>query len=59
MIPRKFHRYKQNNDTDDMHIHSAYGGVVHPITKKTITKYSKLIADPFMREYGVNPCVKN
>ncbi len=25
-------------------------GVVHPITKETITKYAKLIADPILRD---------
>lgn len=59
MITRKFHRYNQNNNLDDIHLHCTYSGVVHPIIKEIITKYSKLIADPVTREiWGKSICKK-
>ena len=35
---------------DPLAIEQIANGVVHPATKKTITKYKKLIADPILRD---------
>ena len=40
-------RVSQAENVDPMHVAN---GVVHPVTKETITKYKKLIADPLLRE---------
>ena len=36
-----------NNENDPAH---TANGVVHPVTKETITKYKQLIDDPLLRE---------
>jgi hypothetical protein len=33
-------------------------GVVHPVTKETITKYAKLIADPILRDVWMKAMAK-
>ena len=37
----------------------AANGVVHPVTKETITKYKKLIDDPLMKLCGQKQCARN
>ena len=34
----------------NVHPEHMANGVVHPVTKETITKYKKLISDPVLRE---------
>ena len=33
-----------------VNIEEVANGVVHPVTKETITKYKKLISDPLLRD---------
>ena len=37
-------------NVDPLAIEQITNGVVHPVTKETITKYKKLIADPILRD---------
>ena len=37
-------------NSDPVDIEQIANSVVHPVTKETITKYNKLIADPMLRE---------
>ena len=43
---------------DNITKHSAYSGVVHPVTKETITNYRKLIEDPITREIWLEAMAK-
>ena len=40
--------YATNGGPD--RIEEVANGVVHPVTKETITKYQKLFADPLLKE---------
>jgi hypothetical protein len=48
---------KLNNSTNRFHhninIEEVYNGVVHLITKETITKYTKLMEDPALKDLWV------
>ena len=37
-------------NSDPVNIEQIANGVEHPVTKETITKYNKLIADPLLRD---------
>lgn len=49
MIPQKFYQYEEHITTDNITEHSAYSGVVHPVTKEMITSYKKLMTDSITR----------
>ena len=55
-VPR--HLLKQRSHAPLINLDEVCNGVVHPITKETITKYQKLISDPLLRDVWLKAICK-